>query len=151
VTIMCLLSDHEIRMRVAERALVIEPFEEGCLSPAGYDARLGEAIRLEPGAHCLAYTLERFELPLDLAGLIHLRSSLAREGLVGSFAIIDPGFRGNLTLPLYNAGGSLIEVEAGEKVVQVSFHSLSSPAAKGYAGRYQDSVRAVVSRRKRGA
>jgi len=145
-----LLPDHEIRRRVREGSLVIEPFDEGCLNPAGYDARLGSAIKLPPGQRGLAYTLERFELPLDVAGLIYLRSSLAREGLLGSFAVIDPGFRGNLTLPVFNAGDSVVEVEGGERFVQVVFLSLMSPASRGYAGRYQDSVGAVVSRRKNG-
>lgn len=147
---MTLLPDHEIKRRVAEGALVIDPFEDVNLGPAGYDARLGEAVKLSPGRRCLAYTLERFELPLDLAGLIHLRSSLAREGLMASLALVDPGFRGHLTLPLFNAGDESIEVEAGERIVQVSFYRLEAPASRGYSGRYQDSVGAVPSRRKRG-
>lgn len=147
---MALLPDHEIRRRVLEGTLVIDPFEDANLSPAGYDARLGESIKLGPGRRCLTYTLERFELPLDLAGLIHLRSSLAREGLVASFALVDPGFRGHLTLPLFNAGSEVVEIEAGERIVQISFCKLESPAFRGYSGRYQDSFGAVPSRRKRG-
>lgn len=147
---MTLLSDREVRRRLEEGGLAIEPFEEGCLSPAGYEARLGSTIKLKPGEHCLAYTLEVFKLPLDLAGFIYLRSSLAREGLIGSFAVIDPGFRGQLTLPMFNAGRNVVEVEGGERVVQVVFYKLSSPASRGYAGSYQGSEGAVASRRKRG-
>jgi len=141
------LSDVEIKRRVEERSLVIEPFEPWCLNPAGYDARSIIDLEVKPLSYELIATLERFELPLDIVGFIYLRSSLAREGLIGSFAVIDPGFKGNLTLAVFNASKSTIQVKQGERIVQVVFHELTGRASKGYAGKYQDSVGIVPSKR----
>lgn len=145
---MAVLSDREIARRVERGDLVIDPFNPSCLSPAGYDARSASGLEIPPRSHALLATLERFELPLDLVGFIYLRSSLAREGLVGSFAVVDPGFKGNLTLPVFNASDQSIPIGEGERVVQVVFHQLVSVPSRGYEGRYQGSVGVVPSRRR---
>jgi len=142
------LSDKDILRRVEKGELSIKPFDRSCINPAGYDARSARRVEIKPGVHVLLSTLEYFELPLDLVGFIYLRSSLAREGLIGSFAVIDPGFKGNLTLSVMNAGGGSVTIEEGERIVQVVFHQLSTPASKGYEGRYQGSIGVVPSKRK---
>lgn len=71
---------------------------------------------------------------------MHLRSSLAREGLVGSFTLIDPSFRGNLTIFLFNAGGEVVEVGAGKRVGPGLLLQARSAHVQGYSGRYQNSV-----------
>jgi len=38
-----------------------------------------------------------------LVGMLHIRSSLAREGIFASLALVDPGFRGQLTISLFNS------------------------------------------------
>ncbi|MDH4221474.1 MAG: dCTP deaminase, partial [Candidatus Bathyarchaeota archaeon] len=65
----------------------------------------------------------------------------------GSFAVVDPGFRGQLTLNLHNAGEKEITIKEGEPIVQIVFHKLGSPAKKGYRGLYQNSRGIVPSKR----
>ncbi|MEM2901388.1 MAG: dCTP deaminase [Candidatus Bathyarchaeia archaeon] len=127
--------------------LRIEPLDESCINPAGYDLRCGQDVALNPGQMVLSSTLERVYLPNDLLGVLHLRSSLAREGLIASLALVDPGFRGQLTVMLYNAGNSAIRVKSGERFLQISFFKLINEASRGYSGVYQDSRGVVKSLR----
>jgi len=109
------LSDSEIRDALSEKHLVIEPFEETSLNPAGYDLRLATSAVLEPSEHRLVATMERVELGRDLVGILHIRSSLAREGVLGSLALVDPGFRGQLTISLFNSGKNPIQLKAWQR------------------------------------
>ncbi|MGQ9543562.1 MAG: dCTP deaminase [Candidatus Bathyarchaeia archaeon] len=141
------LSDIAIRRLVKEGRLVIDPYDEVNLNPAGYDLRSAVEILIDPGQHALASTLERISLSSDVLGILHVRSSLAREGLFASLALVDPGFRGQLTISLINAGRRLLRIGCGERFIQLTLIQLSSEAERPYAGRYQDSSGITESRR----
>jgi dCTP deaminase len=141
------LSDSEIRDALNEKGLVIDPFEETSLNPAGYDLRLSADTVLIPSGHRLVATMERIELGSDLVGILHIRSSLAREGILASLALVDPGFRGQLTISLFNGGGKAVQLRAGERFLQLTLLRLGRMAATKYKGRYQDSHDVVRSRR----
>jgi dCTP deaminase len=133
------LSDIEIERRIKEKSLILTPFEEACLSGAGYDLRLAADVTIPPGRNQLVATLERVELPDDLVGTLHIRSSLARAGIVASLALVDPGYRGQLTIALYNASTELFRMSKGDKFVQMTLHGLSTKTQRPYQGKYQDS------------
>jgi len=141
------LSDSEIRDALAEKSLAIDPFDEASLNPAGYDLKLSAEALLEPSEHRLVATREKVELGNDLAGVLHLRSSLAREGILASLALVDPGFRGQLTISLFNSSRRTIRLKAGERFVQLTLLRLGRQAVTKYEGRYQDSHGVVDSRR----
>jgi dCTP deaminase len=141
------LSDAEIRDALSAKNLVIDPLDETSLNPAGYDLRLSAEVALAPSEHRLVATMERVELGRDLVGILHVRSSLAREGILASLALVDPGFRGQLTISLFNSGRKMTQLKAGERFVQLTLLRLGRQAAAKYEGRYQDSRGVVDSRR----
>ena len=141
------LSDSEIRDALAEKNLIITPFDETSLNPAGYDLRLSADAVLGPSEHRLVATIERVELDSGLVGILHIRSSLAREGILASLALVDPGFKGQLTISLSNTGSKMIQLKAGERFVQLTVLRLGKRAAVPYEGRYQNSLGVVGSRR----
>ncbi|NJF25484.1 dCTP deaminase [Thermococcus sp. Bubb.Bath] len=147
-----------------EKEILIEPFSKESLQPAGYDLRVGKEAHINgklidvekegkfiipPKTHALVLTLERVKLPDDVMGDMKIRSSLAREGLLGSFAWVDPGWDGNLTLMLFNASNEPVELEYGERFVQIAFIRLDGPARNPYRGNYQGSTRIALSKRKK--
>ena len=153
-----MLPDWKIR-----REILIEPFSEESLQPAGYDLRVGDEamvagklvnvresgdVVIPPKAYALVLTLERVKLPDDVMGDMKLRSSLAREGLIGSFAWVDPGWDGKLTLGLFNASEKEVKLHYMERFVQMAFVRLEGPARRPYSGRYQGSKGLVLSKRK---
>jgi dCTP deaminase len=104
---------------------------------------------LEPGQHGLVASKERVELSNTILGILHIRSSLAREGIIASLALIDPGYQGQLTINLYNAGDRPVSLKSGERFVQLSLVRLGKPATTTYHGKYQNSKGIVTSRRRK--
>ncbi|MDI9643603.1 MAG: dCTP deaminase [Candidatus Verstraetearchaeota archaeon] len=142
-----MLSDLGILEQIEQGKLKLDPFSKDCLSASGYDLRSDVEIVLPKGAHALVHTLERVELPPYIAGQLFLRSSFAREGLIGSLALVDPGFRGQLTVSLVNMGSGNVAIDKGERLLQIVFHKLDRPSSRPYVGKYQDSVGTVESKR----
>jgi len=142
------LSDKEITSAIKKGELTVLP-SGFRLNPAGVDLRVDRNLRLKPKQHSLVASMERVELSNRIVGFLHLRSSLAREGLFASLALVDPGFRGQLTVSLYNSGDSPVNLAKGERFIQLSLLRLGKPAINKYAGRYQNSSGVVASRRRK--
>jgi len=141
-----ILSDVEIERRLKDQSLLIAPFDPNSLKAAGYDLRLEDDLKLEPRQYKLVASLERVELGDDLVGTLHIRSSLARSGIIGSLALVDPGFRGQLTILLYNVGDGAFVLHRKEGFLQMALHQLSTKTQRPYRGKYQDSQGIVDSR-----
>lgn len=121
------------------------------LSEAGYDIRIKQSIRFRPGegvevldgdgyyhyegSFVLASSLEKFNMPPNLVGVVHDKSTWARRGLSVFNTVIEPGFFGGLTLELVYHGDEDLVIPAGCGIAQVIFHQLSQEAC--YAGKYQ--------------
>lgn len=142
-----MLSDKEILEHMKRGEIRITPFKASCLNPAGCDLRSSSEIVIKPKQYKLIATLETVELGLSVMASLHIRSSLAREGVIGSFAVVDPGFHGQLTLNLNNVNEEPITIRLAEPIVQIVFHKLRRPAGKGYNGLYQNSKGIVRSKR----
>src|SRR5881628_4272605 len=142
------LSDTEITSAIKTGQIKIRP-RIAKLNPAGVDLRIDRELELNPGQQRLAATLERVELSEQFLGILHIRSSLAREGIIASLALVDPGFRGQLTVSLHNAGDRLVSLRKGERFIQLSLLRLGTPATHAYVGKYQNSRGVVKSRRKK--
>ena len=126
---------------------IIEPFHERTvlngmsfgLSSAGYDVRIAETLWLTPtNRFALASTIEKFVIPRSIVGMVHDKSSWARRGLSLFNTVIEPGWRGFLTLELVNHGNEEIRIEAGSPIAQIVFMNLSEPTENPYNGKYQN-------------
>ena len=121
------------------------------LGEAGYDIRikqdvafftkgsLGPQVMVDGvcsgGRFALASAIEEFQMPPNLTGIVHDKSTWARRGLSVFNTVIEPGFQGGLTLELvYHGEGELI-IPAGSGIAQVMFHLLVKEAQ--YSGKYQ--------------
>ncbi len=141
-----MLSDVEIEECLKDGSLVITPFENLCLKGAGYDLRLAGDLAISPGEHRLVATLERVEIGDMLVGTLHLRSTLARSGIIASLALVDPGFCGQLTVSLFNAGSEQFRLAKDDRFLQMVLHRLGTKTHRPYAGKYQDSQGIVKTR-----
>ncbi len=119
---------------------------------AGEDGRIilpdGDAIALAPGGFVLIGTREELDIPNDILGMLYLRSTYARNGLVSWFqGVVDPGYRGGLTVVLHNLGNELVPIYGGERICHLVLEQLAEPVDKGYEGRYQDKPGATPAQR----
>lgn len=86
---------------------------------------------LHPGALILVPTLEWFQLPLYLQGVVSARSSWAREGLsIATATFINPGYEGIITLELANLGSIPIAIYPGLRLAQIAFYRTGQPAIR---------------------
>lgn len=168
-----ILSDKTISKMLDEKSLIINPLTEEQIQPASVDIRLGNTfsvvddtptgiITLDsrikyksitadtylilPGQFVLATTMEYFELPNNLTAFVEGRSSLGRMGLfIQNAGWVDPGFRGEITLELFNANRCAIELRSGRRVGQLVFAKMDDFALNPYSGKYQGQTGATGS------
>ena len=90
---------------------------------AGYDLAAAESVVLAPGERAVVRTGIAIAVPDGYAGLMLPRSGLAvRHGisLVNAPGLIDPGYRGELMVPLINHDrAETFEVETGMRIAQL--------------------------------
>lgn len=123
------------------------------LTEVGYDIRLKQGVSFYPrhvrgapltavngiqnsGLFCIASAIEEFQMPTKLVGIVHDKSTWARKGLSVFNTVIEPGWKGFLTLELKYNGQEELHLPAGCGIAQVVFHELSCPAQ--YEGKYQN-------------
>jgi dCTP deaminase len=115
------------------------------LSAAGYDVRIAQTIWLWPFWGRLASTIERFDMPVDVAAEVKDKSSNARIFVLVQNTFIDPGWRGYLTLELTRGLPWPIRIKAGTPIAQIIFKYLDEPTEIPYRGKYQDQQEGPVA------
>ena len=96
----------------------------GSAYSAGADlyACLDEAVTISPGEAVLIHTGLAMEIPEGYAGLIYARSGLAtKKGLAPSnkVGVVDPDYRGEIMVSLFNHSKEERIVEHGERIAQL--------------------------------
>lgn len=101
------------------------------------DVYAKDSFVLHPNEFALGSTVEYFELPTNLIGRVEGKSSLGRLGLAihVTAGFIDPGFKGTITLELFNIANMPIVLYPGMKIGQVSFTDMGTHANKAYGAR----------------
>ncbi len=98
---------------------------------AGYDLRSAEAdFLLAPGERRLVPTGLEMEMPPGVEGQVRPRSGLAlRSGVTipNSPGTIDPDYRGELRVILWNLGGEAVAIRRGDRIAQIVFHRFEAP------------------------
>jgi dCTP deaminase len=117
------------------------------VSSAGYDVRVKQETLLRPGDFALLSTVEHFTMPGDVLAIVHDKSTWARRGLALQNTVIEPGWRGFLTLEATNHSPNWIKIEAGDPIAQIVFHQMAAPPEAGYGGKYMDQPDEPVSAR----
>jgi len=156
-----ILSRERILDLIKESAL-LENFSPDCLEGAGYDLRIGKVYRLKGGGRLLAEgkenpeveevhggefslaageyvlieSLEKVNMPVNLVARILPRSTVFRNGCALITALVDPGFKGTLTMGLKNLSGFEFRFQHGARVAQIVFEEVSGET-KPYEGHYQ--------------
>ena len=117
------------------------------------DIGLDKGFTLQPKQFVLGVTQEHITLPDNIIGRLEGRSSLGRLGLLihATAGYIDPGFKGTLTLELFNLSSFPIVTYPNSRICQISFQYMSTPANRiygdaGLGSKYQNQLEPVASR-----
>ncbi|MEF8802138.1 MAG: dCTP deaminase [Halolamina sp.] len=133
-----------VDLRLGEEFLEFQRTNISCIHP-NREEEVGEYVQetnvaegdefiLHPGDFVLGTTKERVDIPADLIAHVQGRSSLGRLAIVvhATAGIVDPGYRGQITLELSNLGTAPVALSPGMRVSQLIFTELSSPAERPY-------------------
>ncbi|MCD7889418.1 MAG: dUTP diphosphatase [Oscillospiraceae bacterium] len=80
-------------------------------------------LRLLPGRRCLAKTGVKLQLPKGYHAYILSRSGLAwKDGIqvLNAPGVIDKGYRAEIGVILYNAGGNGVDLKYGQRIAQLA-------------------------------
>ena len=161
-----ILSDRDIRVALEFKEIEISPMpSDDAFQPSSIDLRLGEGfisidgtkladkqITVQPNDFLLASTLESVQLPSGIVAKLEGKSSIGRKGIFVhvTAGYVDPGWKGRLTLEIYNASSEPYVLKSGNKICQIRFMRLSSPVERMYGdselgSHYQNSEGTRVS------
>ena len=164
---MSVLSDKDILERWEE----LFPYTDNLLAclqnrvqPASVDLQLDNVLKnidgetftldeksmyvLQPGEFILGSTIEYVTIPQYIVARVEGRSSVGRLGVMVhvTAGYIDPGFKGNITLELFNCSDKPFQLNYGDCLCQIVFETLSSPCKQPYDGKYYGDKGVVCSR-----
>ena len=171
-----ILSDRTIRKFIKEKKIIVKGLSRGAVQPSSLDLTLdasalilkywsieegildlslplkhqkisGKKIIIPPHSFILATTKEYIQLPNDISAFVEGRSSIGRTGLfIQNASVVGPGFKGKLTLELYNANILPIRLIAGMKICQLIFFKMDQECETPYKGKYQGQNRTTPTK-----
>ena len=171
-----ILSDKKLKILLDTDQLIVDPLTPQSIQPASIDCTLGNhylvvddnkisegvlsfdkeiiyreitdsSIILPPKSFILATTQEYIAIPNGYSAFVEGRSSIGRMGLfIQNAGWVDSGFKGNITLELYNANSLPIKLTSGQRICQLVVCQMDQPAEKPYAGKYQGQRNSVGSK-----
>lgn len=135
------------------------------LGEAGYDIRIkqditfyrlfglipmvkvvdGNQVSRHFGKFTLASAIEKFNMSPSCVAIVHDKSTWARRALSVFNTVIEPGWKGWLTLELVYHGRKKLHIPAGSGIAQVLFHLVQEPA--NYNGKYMNQENKPVAAR----
>lgn len=160
-----LLNAYDI-IAYVDKVGIVSPFDRARLKPASYEVPFagaiywwdpktreahtqevkesGDTFQLEPNAIAYVYLFTEFFLPKYIAVRFNLRITHVHQGLLlGTGPLVDPGFCGNLLVPLHNLTANRHTFKYGEGFIWVEFTKVSpfppqdnEPSAPGAERRY---------------
>lgn len=131
-------------------ATLIEPFVPECVDCAAYTLSIGpevyvspndqaadpttvtvrklapgDAFTIPPGQFGFLLTEEIVTVPADALAFISIRAKIKFRGLVNVSGFhVDPGYRGQLTFSVFNAGPAPIHLKRGQRIFLIWYASL---------------------------
>ena len=95
-------------------------YAHGHAEDAGLDLRAVERVILQPGQAQAVPTGLAIELPPGYEAQVRPRSGLGlKHSLTVNFGTIDPGYRGEIRVIMFNLGRADYTIEKGDRIAQL--------------------------------
>lgn len=114
----------------------VDPTADNSMSLICYETTKLDGCVLRPGEFALVFTLETFIIPDTMVALVKDKSTLARLGIAVQNTILEPGWKGVLTVEITNHGTLDVILREGMPIAQMIFLQGEEPWSV-YNGRYQ--------------
>ena len=109
-----------IRVKRLHPEAVLPVYAHGPAEDAGLDLRSAERVVVSPGKTQGVPTGLAIELPPGYEAQVRPRSGLAlKSSITVNFGTIDPGYRGEIRVIVFNLGTADYVVEKGDRIAQL--------------------------------
>ena len=102
--------------------------------------------KIYPGEFVLAHSLESFNIPDHLTGLLFCKSSYARLGMNMAPTVLKSGWSGQLVLEIYNQTKVPMTIYEGCGIGTIYFAEHTDSSLNPYDGKYQHQEGVVKAR-----
>src|SRR5262252_4498558 len=110
----------KIRVKKLHPEAVLPHYAHGPEEDAGMDLRAVERVVLPPGIAQGVPTGIAIELPPGFEAQVRPRSGMAlKHSITVNFGTIDPGYRGEIRVVMFNLGRSDYVIEKGDRIAQL--------------------------------
>ncbi len=110
----------KIRIKKLHPDAILPVYAHGADEDAGLDLRALERIVLTPGASQAVPTGLAIELPPGYEAQVRPRSGLGlKHSITVNFGTIDPGYRGEIRVIMFNLGRADYTIEKGDRIAQL--------------------------------
>jgi deoxycytidine triphosphate deaminase len=103
---------------------------------ARYEEGKSTKVELKPRTYYTMKTVESVNMPDDLLAIMTPRSTLFRSGVFIFGGQTPPGYKGGLTMGIYNFRDEKFDLEMGARVVHIMFFEVKGEANL-YKGQWQ--------------
>lgn len=140
------LSSFGFDIRAGNKFKIFTNINNAIIDPKNFDSNSfiekesDDGVIIPPNSFALLHSVEKFNMPENVMGIIYNKSSWARCGLIVNTSILEPQWRGTVTLELSNTTPSPARIYPNEGIAQVVFFRGKRPN-KTYDernGKYQD-------------
>jgi dUTP pyrophosphatase len=109
-----------IRIKKLSPDAILPSYAHGADEDAGLDLRALERAVLRPGTAQAVPTGIAIEIPPGYEAQVRPRSGLAlKHSITVNFGTIDPGYRGEIRVIMFNLGQADYTVEKGDRIAQL--------------------------------
>jgi dUTP pyrophosphatase len=109
-----------IRLKKLHPDAILPAYAHGPEEDAGMDLRSVERVVLSPGVAQGVPTGIAIELPPGAEAQVRPRSGMAlKHSVTVNFGTIDPGYRGEIRVIMFNLGRADYTVEKGDRIAQL--------------------------------
>src|ERR1700722_16277972 len=109
-----------IRLKKLHTDAILPSYAHGPEEDAGMDLRSVERVVLSPGVAQGVPTGIAIELPPGAEAQVRPRSGMAlKHSVTVNFGTIDPGYRGEIRVIMFNLGRADYVIEKGDRIAQL--------------------------------
>jgi dUTP pyrophosphatase len=110
----------KIQIKRLHEQATLPVYAHGPLEDAGLDLRAVERVVLSPGVAQAVPTGLAIELPPGYEAQVRPRSGLGlKHSLTVNFGTIDPGYRGEIRVIMFNLSRADYTIEPGDRIAQL--------------------------------
>lgn len=133
-------------IRVANEFEIFSNINSNEVDPKNFDRKslvgkkTDDYVLIPPHSYVLGYSIEKFNMPSDVMGIVVGKSTYARSGIIANITPIESSWRGFLTIEVSNSSDLPARVYANEGIAQVIFFRGGEPSVTydNKNGKYQD-------------